>query len=190
MNDLFKPAFVEVRIKESDYINTIKDMLEKMCGVKDIDVYISVDNETGFVRVVIDEDKISEEDAELLFDNGFNIQEWYEMTLAILRTIFKTENVSSYIDLNEYESMVENNELIIPIQIGFKDYLNISNSVAVATPKGVISAFSIDDDYYPYVATLANGKIATITEFDHIKESIRTHVYKKDEDEPIATFEW
>lgn len=26
--------------------------------------------------------------------------------------------------------------------------------------------------------------------FIYVKESIRTHVYKKDEDEPIATFEW
>lgn len=158
MNDLFKPAFVEVRIKEADYINTIKDMLEKMCGVKDIDVYISVDDETGFVRVVIDEDKISEEDAELLFDNGFNIQEWYEMTLAILRTIFKTENVSSYIDLNEYEAMCENNDIIIPIQLCVTDYLKHHNKISVKTPKDVISAIAIDDPFYPCIQIHVGGE--------------------------------
>ena len=61
--------------------------------------------------------------AEKLASNGFNIQEWYEMTNAILRSIFKTDNVSSYVNLDEYESMLENNDVIVPIQIGYEDYL-------------------------------------------------------------------
>lgn len=125
MKELFKISHIELRINEKDYIKLIRNYLEIYydCTVPENLIGIIVDSEIGFVAVVIDENNISEELAEKLASNGFNIQEWYEMTNAILRSIFKTDNVSSYVDLDEYESMLENNDVIVPIQIGYEDYL-------------------------------------------------------------------
>ena len=125
MKELFKISHIELRINEKDYIKLIRDHLEIYygCTVPENLIGITVDSEIGFVAVVIDEENISEELAEKLASNGFNIQEWYEMTNAILRSIFKTDNVSSYVDLDEYESMLENNDVVVPIQIGYEDYL-------------------------------------------------------------------
>lgn len=125
MKELFKISHIELRINEKDYIKLIQDHLEIYygCTVPENLIGIAVDLEIGFVAVVIDEENISEELAEKLASNGFNIQERYEMTNAILRSIFKTDNVSSYVDLDEYESMLENNDVVVPIQIGYEDYL-------------------------------------------------------------------
>jgi hypothetical protein len=190
VNDLFKPAFVELHINETDYIELIKELLKRECGVNDIDVYLSIDDETGFVRVVVDESTTSEEDSARLFEKGYNIQDGYLMTVNILQTIFETENVRSYIDMNEYEAMCENNDIIIPIQLGVTDYLKHHNKISVKTPKDVISAIAIDDPFYPCIQIHVGGEIAVITEFNSVNESICTHVYNKANDCPLDTFEW
>jgi len=189
MNNLFKPTFVEVRIKENDYIEVIKSIIEGECGVSDFDMFLSVDDETGFVRTVIDEYTISEEDEETLSEYGYNIQEWYLLTEAILRKIFNTENVSSYVNLDEYDAMCENNELIVPIQVGFEDYINLHNTYC-KTPKGNITAVMCQSDYFPAVKTYVGNDLATITEYNYIKDAISIYVYDKDNDDFITTVNW
>lgn len=121
-----KPDTVTFNFKEEDLKELLLSVIARESGIElDEDtVYFSVDEETGFVRFVVEEELVTEEQVDALYSAGFNIQEWYEMTNGLYRTLFKTENVCSYISLDEYEAMNENDELIVPVTLRYSAWLD------------------------------------------------------------------
>lgn len=128
MIGLFKPRFVNLTIDKRDYIQLIKEIIKKECDV-DVEPDLSIDDETGYVRIIIDEDDITEEECERLIDNGFDIREWYLMTDSILRCIFNTDKVYSYDnDFTNEESCLNNlpDDYPVPIQIDYSEYIKLN----------------------------------------------------------------
>lgn len=60
----------------------------------------------------------------------------------------------------------------------------MTNSISIQTPKGIISANTINSDEYPAIELLVNNEIVAVVEYDSLKKGIQVRTYDETSDEP------
>ncbi|PEZ75365.1 hypothetical protein CN410_14965 [Bacillus anthracis] len=66
----------------------------------------------------------------------------------------------------------------------------IQKTIAIKTARGEISAMAVNDDAYPCIRVMINGKLATVVELDSDNDIFRIYTHQGDKNGHIASYEY